>query len=371
MQQQLSNLFEPYQLGDVFLPNRIIMAPLTRCRCDIETGIPTDLNALYYSQRASAGLIITECTPVAKNATSFAGVARIYTKEQVQGWKKVTEAVHAKGGRIFNQIWHAGRAAHPALTGEQNIAPSAIAIRGNLRSNLPHVVPREMTKEDIELVKEQFRQAAINAKEADFDGVELHGAGGYLLDQFLRDSTNKRTDEYGGSVENRCRLTLEITDIFIEVFGKGRVGVKVMPVGRFQDMYDSDPVATYSYLLKELEKRGIAYVQLMEPDEVFAQPTGYGLGSEQIAEVCKTLRPFFKGTIIMNNNLTPEIAAKKIAAGDADLASFGRYFISNPDFVERVQNGWDYNEGDATTFYSGGAKGYVDYPFYGKEPSRL
>ena len=280
--------------------------------------------------------------------------------------EKVVDAVHKRGGRIFMQIWHAGRAAHPEQTGEQNIAPSAIRIHGNLRKNLPHAQPRAMEKEDFELVRQQFRQGALYAKEAGFDGVELHGAGGYLMDQFLRDRANQRTDEYGGSIENRCRFPLEIIDILIEVFGAGRVGMKLTPVGRFQDMMDSDPVALYTYFLGQLDKRGVSYVQFMEPHEVFADEH-LEPGHKQIAEVCKTFRPHFKGTIMINNNLTPETATKALNDGVADLASFGRYFISNPDFVERVQNGWPLNDWDVNTFYVGGVKGYVDYPLYEKQ----
>jgi len=231
-----------------------------------------------------------------------------------------------------------------------------------LRRNLPHMQPRAMVEEDFELVREQFRQGALNAKEAGFDGIELHGANGYLIDQFLRDGTNQRTDQYGGSIENRVRFPLEILDILIEVFGAKRVGIKLSPVGRFQDMYDSDPVALYAHLLGELEKRGIAYVQLVEPNEGFASEVHYGPGDQQIAEVSKTLRPYFSGTIIINNNLTPETAAKALNEGHADLAGFGRYFISNPDFVERIQNNWALNEWDASTFYVGGEKGFTDYP---------
>jgi len=340
------------------------MAPLTRIRCDPKTGVPTDLVAEYYAQRASAGLIITECAPVAHNGNSFIGCGGIYTQEQVEGWKKVVKAVHDKGTKIYLQIWHAGRAAHPSQTGEPNLAPSPLAIRGNLRKNLPHAQPKEMTKDDIKTVLEQFRQGTLNAKAAGFDGIEVLGSAGYLVDQFLRDGVNQRTDEYGGSAENRCRFPLEIMDILIEVFGAKRVGIKLSPVGRFQDMYDSDPIKTYTYFLKELDKRGVSYVHLMEPDEFYADPTYYGRGSLQIEEVCKTFRPIFSGTIIINNNITPESAAKAIKEGYADLAAFARYYIANPDFVERVENNWPLAEPDPNTYYVGGVKGYTDCPRY-------
>jgi len=360
----LETLFQTYKLGNsLTLPNKFVMASLTRIRCDPKTGIPNDLLVEYYAQRASAGLILTECSPIAHNGNSLLGAAAIYNQDQVEGWKKVTDAVHKKGGRIYLQIWHAGRAADPNLVGGETLAPSAIAIR-SLRKNMPYAQPKEMTKEDIEKVLEQFKQGALNAKAAGFDGIEAHGANGYLIDQFLKDGVNQRTDEYGGSIENRCRFPLEVMDRLIEVFGAEKVGIKLSPVGRFQDMYDSDPVALYSYFLKELDKRGVSYVQLMEPNEGYAGEIFHEKGDKQIAEVCKTFRPHFKGTIIINNNLTPETAAKAVNEGYADLASFGKYFISNPDFVERVQNGWGYNDWDHTTFSSGGEKGYTDYPFY-------
>ena len=369
--QDTSVLFESYKVGDVQIPNRFVMAALTRVRCDKKTGVPNDLHVKYYAQRASAGFILTECAPVSNQGNTFPGAGGLYTKEQIAGWKKVVDAVHAKGGRIYTQIWHGGRSANPEDTGEPNLGPSAIAIRGKYRTGKLHVVPKEMTKEDIEMVKEQFRQAALNCKEAGFDGLQLHGANGYIIDEFLRDASNQRTDEYGGSVEKRCRFPLEVIDILIEVYGAERVGIKVTPVGRFQDMYDSDPIATYSYLLQQLEKRGIAFVEIMEPGEAYAQGIHYEPGEKQIAETAKTFRPYFKGTLITNNNLTPESAAKTIREGNADLASFGRLFISNPDLVERIRNGWKLNESDVTTYYAGGEKGYADYVEYHTEKPLL
>jgi len=360
-------LFEPYQLGDLLLPNRFVMASLTRVRCDPKTGIANDMMAEHYSARASAGLLISEAAQVSKAADSFPGSPAIYNREQMEGWKKVVDAVHKKGGRIFLQIIHGGRAAHPEQTGEQNISSSAVAIRGNLRKNLPHVQPKAMDQEDFETVRQQFKQSALYAKEAGFDGIELHGANGYLIDQFLRDGVDQRTDEYGGSIENRCRFPLEIIDILIEVFGAKRVGIKLGPVGRFQDMYDSNPIALSRYLLEQLDKKGICYVQFMEPKDQVSGQVYYEPGENQIAEVCKTLRPYFKGTIIINNNLTPETGAKALSEGHADLACFGRYFISNPDFVKRVENGWPLNEWDTSTYYVGGEKGYLDYPLYEKQ----
>mmetsp|Transcript_22289 Transcript_22289/g.19135 ORF Transcript_22289/g.19135 Transcript_22289/m.19135 type:complete len:235 (-) Transcript_22289:132-836(-) len=229
-----------------------------------------------------------------------------------------------------------------------------------------------MTLEDIETMKQWFKQGALNAKEAGFDGLELHGANGYIIDTFIRDATNKRTDKYGGSIENRCRFPLEVIDILTEVYGPKRVGIKLSPVGRFQDMFDSNPKETYTYLVKELDKRGIAFIQFMEPTETF-DPTKklYTDGKEQIENVTKFFRPFFSGTIVANNNLTPETALEKIRAGEADCVTFGRLFISNPDLVDRIKNEWPLNkQWDFTTFFQGGEKGYIDYPVYSEAENK-
>jgi len=364
--QALNVLFQSYKLGDLTLRNRIVMASMTRCRADPKNGVPTDLHAKYYAQRASAGLVLTECSPISVNGQSFLGTGGIYTKDQIQGWKKVTDAVHSKGTPIFTQLWHAGRSAIPALVGEPNIGPSAIGIRGSLFPGMDYAVPKEMTKDDIKKVIELFRQAALNAKEADFDGVELHGANGYLIDSFLRTSANQRTDEYGGSVENRSRLCLQVIDAFIDVYGANRVGVKLSPVGRYQDMCDENPTETFTYLVKELNKKNIAYIQLSEPDAPNPNDkSGYVAPHVQMPQVSKVLRPHFKGPLMINNNLTPESAAQAINDGTADLVSFARYYINNPDFVERIQSGAEINtQWDFNTFYQGGEKGYTDYPFY-------
>lgn len=364
-------LFDEYTLGDLKLRNRVIMASLTRLRCDHKTGVPTDMHAAYYGQRAThAGLILSESSPISHIAQANLGAGCCFTPEQIEGWKKVVKAVHDKGSYIFLQLWHGGRASHPALVEQDTIGPSPIAIRGVLRSKgIPHAVPKEMTKEDIQTVIGQYKQAAINAKEAGFDGVELQGANAYLIDQFLKDATNKRTDEYGGSVENRSRFCLEVIDALIEVYGAKRVGIKISPVGRSLDIYESDPVALYSHLLKELDARGIAFVQIMEPTPMhseikFKTTNHYGPGEDQIKNCAQTLRPFFKGTIICNNKLTPEEALKKINDGEADLVSFARLFISNPDLPLRIKNGWPLAEYDDNTFYGGNEKGYTDYPFF-------
>jgi len=357
-------LFEPYKLGDLTLANRIVMASLTRTRCDPETGIPTDLHVEYYSQRASAGLILTECTAISKRGDAYPGCAGIYTKEQIEGWKRVIEAVHRKGSKIFLQIWHGGRAAYTdKVTGQLPLAPSAIGIRDERWGGSgTYDVPQEMTQDDIKQALEEFRQGAINAKEAGFDGIELHAAHGYLIDTFLCDSTNHRTDEYGGSIENRSRLCLEVIDILINVFGAKRVGIKLSPVSRYQDMYDSDPISLYAYLLQELDKRGIVYVQFREPEKVVK--SFYESGDKQIANVCKTFRPYFKGTIMINEKQTVETISKAVDEGYADLGCLGRNFIANPDLVERLQNEWPLNRFDWKTLYDGKEKGYTDYPTY-------
>lgn len=362
-------LFEKYKLGDLTLSNRFIMASMTRSKADKKTNIPSDIQVLYYSQRASAGLILTESIPIANNAQAFMGNGGLFSSKQAQGWKRVNDAVHAKGGKIFAQLWHGGRSAIPALNGEQNIAPSAICINGELFPGVAFEQPREMTKEDIRTVLGQFKQAAIYAKEAGFDGVELHGAYGFLIDQFLKESSNLRTDEYGGSIENRSRFCLEAIDLLIEVYGAKRVGIKLSPVGRRFDIYDGNPVALFSYLLKELDKRGIAYVQLVEPADKNYSPEQVE-PEKQMPSVCKALRSFFKGTIMINNKQTPESASKAIQDGDADIVAFGTNFIGNPDYVERIRNGWELSTTNFTTLYADGETGYTDYPFY-KAPKSL
>jgi len=359
-------LFDKYKLGDYTLPNRIVMSSMSRCRADYKTAIPNELHVKYYSQRAKAGLILTESSPITNQAQAFHGACGIWNLQQVEGWKKVTEAVHKEGGRIFLQLWHGGRTCRSVVTGEEVIAPSSIKVRSNPREGLPpYETPREMRDEDIKYVTNQYYQAAKKAKLSGFDGIELDGSLGSLVDQFLKDATNHRTDDYGGSIENRCRFTLELMEILADVYGPGKVGIKLSPVGRDQDMYDSNPVELFNHLLKELNDIGIAYVHFVEPNEQVSGPIYYEPGEKQIPNVCKQFRDRFNGTIIANNNLTPETGLQKIRNGEADLVSFGRYFISNPDLVDRIKNNWPLNENwDPDTFYTPGAKGYTDYPCY-------
>lgn len=361
-------LFEPVQVGRYTLANRIVMASLTRMRADYATGIANDLHVTHYAQRASAGLLITEASQVAQIGECFPGSAGIRTVEQAQGWKKVTDAVHAQKGRIFVQLWHAGRATHPDLNGGQTpIAPSPIAVRGETHTGngkRPYPVPREMTEEDIQQTIAQFRQAAYLAMEAGFDGVELHAANGYLIDQFLRDGSNQRTDQYGGSVENRCRFPLACLDALIEVWGADRVGIKLTPVGRFNDMFDSDPLATYQYLLHALSERKLAYVQLVEAVSQYVEPCGEHLpsGHLQMPEVLKTFRPDYEGFIITNNGYDYQTATAVVQTGLAEMVAFGKYYISNPDLVSRFGQNLPLAPFDMATFYSPGPAGYTDYP---------
>jgi 2,4-dienoyl-CoA reductase-like NADH-dependent reductase (Old Yellow Enzyme family) len=334
------------------------MASLTRRKCDTKDGIPNDMMVKYYSQRASAGLIITECSPISYDAQSFFGAGGIWNSAQVEGWKRVTNAVHEKGGVIFIQIWHSGRASVGLK------APSPLPIRrfDKKGQEVTSNIPIELTKDQIKEIVNDFRKGAINAKEAGFDGIELHGANGYLVDNFIRDGSNNRTDEYGGSAENRSRFCIEVLTELINVFGKGRVGLKLSPVGRFQYMFDSNPIETYKCLLSKVNDLGIAYVQMMEPTEAFAEVYHYPQGSDQISQVCKEFRSVYKGTIMTNNNYTPETAMAVIEKGYADMVSFGRLYMPNPDLVERIQNKWPFNEFKDEN----GEQGYSDYDFYKK-----
>ncbi|KRA58337.1 alkene reductase [Caulobacter sp. Root655] len=347
----MPTLFDPLRLGDLDLPNRVVMAPLTRLRAG-DSQIPNALMAEYYAQRASAGLLITEGVPVSPQGVGYQGVPGIWSPEQVEGWKLVTKAVHHKGGRIFMQIWHVGRISDPSFhNGAAPVGPSALPANGHvslLRPERPYPTPRALSTEEVAGVVESFRIGAQNAKDAGFDGVELHGANGYLLDQFLQDGSNQRTDQYGGSIENRARLMLEATDAAISVFGPGRVGMHLAPRADGHSMGDSDLAATFGYVATELGKRGIAFLCAREyhgPDS---------LGAD--------LRAAFGGVYIANEKFTGETAQAALDAGAADAVAFGKAFIANPDLVERLRAGAALNAPDPTTFYGGGAEGYVDYP---------
>ena len=351
MKTNTPSLFDPLRLGDLVLPNRVIMSPLTRARSGA-SRIPNELMAQYYAQRASAGLIISEATAVDPMGVGYADTPGIWSREQVDGWKLVTRAVHAAGGRIFLQLWHVGRISDPIfLDGKLPVAPSAIAAEGNVRLVRPeraYVTPRALEREEIPKIVEAYRRGAGNALEAGFDGVELHGANGYLLDQFLQDRSNRRTDDYGGAIENRARLMLETVDAAISVWGSGRVGLHIAPRGDSQSMGDSDPSRTFGYVAREAGRRKLAFLFAREK-----------LGPGRIGP---ELKKAFGGPFIVNQGLTPTEASSLVASGEADAAGFGVLFIANPDLPQRIASNTPLNTPDQTTFYVGGARGYTDYP---------
>jgi len=354
-------LFSPIQLGSILLPNRIFMAPLTRCRAS-EGHIPNELNVEYYEQRASAGLIITEATSVSPRGYGYPNTPGIHTNFQVVGWKMITEAVHAKGGHIFLQLWHVGRISHPFYqpNGELPVAPSAIKPEGKVftgTSMEDFVTPRALETIEIPSIVSEYVHAAKLAKEAGFDGVEIHNANGYLLDQFLRDGTNRRDDKYGGSVQNRCRLTLEVAEAVVGIWGPDRVGIRFSPAGVFNDMQDSNPMETFSHVLQELNRLGLAYAHITQ---VTAQDVAHGAG---IGAGPKELRPFWNGKVVSAGGFTLDSGNAAIAQGWADAIAFGVPFIANPDLPERFRRNAPLNIPEAMTFYTPGSKGYTDYPF--------
>ncbi|PSR17357.1 alkene reductase [filamentous cyanobacterium CCP3] len=361
-------LFTPIQLGAYELPNRIVMAPLTRNRAG-EGNVPQPLNVTYYEQRASAGLIITEASQVSPQGMGYPATPGIHSAEQIAGWRQVTQAVHDKNGRIFLQLWHVGRISHPSLQpdGATPVAPSAIQPKGEAMTYegmQRFVTPRALDLDEIPGIVEQYRQAAKNALEAGFDGVEVHGANGYLLDQFLRDGSNHRTDAYGGSVENRARLLLEVTEAVVGVWGGDgqgpasggqRVGVRLSPSSTFNDMTDSDPRATFGYAVQALNQFKLAYLHLLEPSESDLRHGGTAIPT-------KEFRPLYDGLLMVNWDYDQESGNQAIASGDADLVSYGKLFIANPDLPERFAKQAPLNEPNPDTFYGGGAEGYTDYP---------
>ena len=348
----MATLFDPITIGDLKLPNRIVMAPLTRNRSSGKGRVPNALMRDYYVQRASAGLILTEATSVTPMGVGYPQTPGIWSDEQVAGWKAITDAVHAQGGRIALQLWHVGRISDPVyLNGALPVAPSAIAPKGHvslIRPEKPYLLPRALETNEIADVVEAFRKGAENAKAAGFDAVEIHGANGYLLDQFLQDSTNHREDRYGGSIENRARLMLEVADAVISVFGAGRVGMHLAPRGDAHDMGDSNLAVTFGYVARELGKRGIAFICARESEK------GPRLGPQLKAE--------FGGVFIANEGFTQESGEKVLATGEADAVAFGKLFIANPDLPRRFWTKAPLNPWNATTFYAQGAEGYTDYP---------
>lgn len=350
-----TTLFSPLEAGALQLPNRIIMAPLTRCRAD-EGRVPSEEARIYYTQRATAGLILTEATSVTPMGVGYPDTPGIWSEEQVEGWRKITDSVHEAGGRIFMQLWHVGRISHSSyLNGHLPVAPSAIAPEGHVSLVRPitnYEVPRALELEEIPGIVEAYRKGAENAKAAGFDGVEIHGANGYLLDQFLQDSSNQRTDEYGGSIENRARLALEVTDAVISVWGADRVGYHISPRADSHSVGDSDLRGTFGYLVSELSKRRIAFV--------------FSRASRVDTTLTTELKALFDGVWIANQQVSPEEGEQLVESGAADAVSWGQQFIANPDLVERLRIGAPLNEPNPATFYMypEGEKsvGYTDYP---------
>jgi N-ethylmaleimide reductase len=353
-------LFQPTHIGDIEVANRIVMAPLTRSRADEANGDTpgSAMNVDYYRQRSGAGLIISEGTQVSPVGKGYMATPGIYSDAQVEGWKPITQAVHDAGSKIIAQIWHVGRITHPDLTGgAQPVAPSAIqpkvvAYTPNGKVDVP--VPHALTAAEVKDVVQQFRQAAANAMRAGFDGVEIHGANGYLVDQFIRDGANQRTDDYGGSIENRCRFALEVVDACVAEIGAGRVGIRLSPLTPFNDLADSNPQAVFGYLIEALNQRGIAFIHFIE---------GATGGPRDLPGFdYAAARQAFKGTYIANNGYDRQMAIDAIESGKADAIAFGRMFISNPDLVERLKLNAALNEPNPSTFYTPGPVGYTDYP---------
>lgn len=354
-----SALFEPLRIGEVELANRIVMAPLTRNRATPGSDAPNALNVAYYRQRAGAGLIVTEGTQVSRQGQGYVWTPGMYSKPQIEGWKAVTDAVHAEGGKIAAQLWHVGRVSHVSLQpgNQPPVGPSPIQAKAKtfIEGGFAQVsTPRELAIDEIPAIIGEFVAAAENARAAGFDAVELHGAHGYLIDQFLRDDSNRRSDRYGGAIENRVRFALEVAEAVSTVFGKGRVGMRISPVSPANDARDSDPQALFEHLVSRLSESGIAFIHVVEGATREARdylPFDY-----------KALRNAFDGAYIANNGFTRELALQTIAAGDADAIAFGRLFIANPDLVERLRQNAPLNTPVVETFYGGDAKGYTDYP---------
>ncbi|MCC5797502.1 MAG: alkene reductase [Methylophaga sp.] len=354
------NLLSPIKIGDLTLKNRLVMAPLTRNRAG-EGLVPTEMNVTYYRQRASAGLIISEGAQIADDALGYPLTPGIHSEAQIAGWKKVTDAVHAENGLIFVQLWHCGRVSHSSMlpNGQLPYAPSAIKPAGEVftyQGMKPYETPHELTVEQISQIIKQYRHAARCAKLAGFDGVEIHGANGYLLDQFLRDGTNKRDDQYGGSIENRARLLMEVTEAVCEIWDSQRVGVRLSPLQPFNDLYDSNPERTFSYTVDALNKFNLGYLHITE---MGAETPGVAGPYFDITQ----LRQLWNGVYMTNSNYDFVSGNEALAERKADLISFGKLFIANPDLPQRFAASAPLNEADPDSFYGGDEKGYIDYPF--------
>jgi len=366
-------LFSPLQVGPYQLQHRVVMAPLTRMRAERSSFAPRPLNAEYYRQRASVGgLIIAEASPVLPSGRGNPATPGIYSPAQVEGWRGVVDAVHAKGGLIFLQLWHVGRVSHSSFQpdGAMPVAPSAVAIGGGLTTMTadgkvaPYETPRALEAAEIAAVIEGFRQGALHAREAGFDGVEIHGANGYLIEQFLQSHSNLRTDRYGGSILNRARLLLEITEAVTEVWGTERVGVRLSPYGVANGSGEPDPMPLYTHVIKALDPLGLAYVHFIEP-----RSSGAGraeVNHQNVPSAMLLFRPLWSGVLITAGGFTGEAAEAAIAAGHADAIAFGRIFIANPDLPRRLREGLPLTPYNRATFYGGEAAGYTDYPVYGE-----
>lgn len=360
-------LFTPVRVGAVELSHRVVMPPLTRMRSSQPGDVPQALNAEYYGQRATkGGLIIAEATDISEQARGYPGAPGIYSAEQVQGWRLVTDAVHAKGGVIFLQVWHTGRISHSSMQpgGAVPVAPSSVPAPGmhmDVKGQPAEFeAPRPLAESEITGIVDDFRRAAVNAREAGFDGIEIHSANGYLIDQFLQTGTNRREDRYGGSIENRARFLLEVIDAVTAAWSADRVGVRLSPWGHFNGMSDKDPGPLFDYVTAELGKRGLAYLHLVEPRA--DQNSDTNALDPNAPDASSRFRKSFGGTVIAAGGFTRETAARAVAGGTADLIAFGRLFVANPDLVERLRRNASLNRYDRPTFYGGDARGYVDYP---------
>lgn len=354
-------VLEPLQMGPLRLPNRVIMAPMTRTRATPER-VPTPMMAEYYAQRASAGLIVTECVAISPVSAGIVRAPGLYSQDQVKGWRAVTDAVHAAGGRIFCQIWHGGRCSHTSLQpdGKPPVGPSAVAAEGLIftpEGRVPYSVPRALEIDEIASIVSTFGDAVRRAQEAGFDGVELHAAYGYLPDQFLQDGSNKRTDRYGGALQNRARFLFEVVDGMTAAWSADRVGVKLSPSNTSYGIADSDPLATFTHAITGLSERGILYLHLMEADK-----SDLDKGTVRVPNVIATFGPLSKGAIIGNGGFDLPRANAVIASGQVEAVSFGKLFVANPDLPARFAVGAPFNPPDFATFYGEGPKGYVDYP---------
>ena len=354
----MSGLFDSLSLGSLELPNRIVMAPLTRARAGRE-AMPNDLMAAYYSQRASAGLIISEATGISREGLGWPGAPGLWNEAQVEGWKSVTGAVHHNGGRIVAQLWHMGRLVHPAVSGMEPVSSSAVTAPDyahTYEGKKPYVVPRAATQHDIDRIVDDYSKAARNAMLAGFDGVQVHGANGYLVDQFLRDGANFRNDDFGGSIDNRLRFMTRVLEAVGSEIGMDKVGIRFSPNVYVQGVEDGDPAALFEAVARRLDELNVPWIELREP----RQPTASG--AIPTAPVSPAMRRLYSGKIIINSDYDWIDARTRVALGDADGVSIGRLFIANPDLVARIALGAPLNDGDASTYYSGGAEGYVDYP---------